>query len=108
MSIVPQALDMTGDARFDRELQMDQRKPAAPLPASEMSREGGAGSCQDGGGGERACGDGHLPPSTERICPVTHAAYGDAKNTTAFAMSSGVPKRFSAIRSTSARCPASP
>lgn len=44
MSIVPQALEMTGDARFDREVQMDQRKPAVPAPAAEMSREGAARS----------------------------------------------------------------
>ncbi len=42
MSIVPQALGRTGDARFHREVQMDQRKPAAPVPAPEMSREGEA------------------------------------------------------------------
>ena len=43
MSIVSEALDSAGDARFDREVQMDQRKPAAPAPASEMSRGGAAG-----------------------------------------------------------------
>ena len=42
MCIVPQALGRAGDARFHREVQMDQRKPAAPVPAPEMSREGEA------------------------------------------------------------------
>ena len=43
MSIVPQALARAGNARFHREVQMDQRKPAAPVPAPGMSREGEAG-----------------------------------------------------------------
>ena len=44
MSVLSHALGMAGDARFDREVQMDQRKPAVPAPASEMSRGGAAGS----------------------------------------------------------------
>ena len=38
MSIVSEALDTAGDARFDREVQMDQRKPAAPASVPGMSR----------------------------------------------------------------------
>lgn len=44
MVVVSQALGAAGDARLDMEVQMDQRKPAAPTPASEMSRGGGAGT----------------------------------------------------------------
>ncbi len=54
MSIVSQALNIAGDARLDREVQMDQRKPAAPAPASEMSRGGAAGPGRASGAGPAA------------------------------------------------------
>ena len=50
----------------------------------------------------------HLPPSTLSTCPVIHPACSEAKNSTALAMSSGVPRRLSAMPSTSLRWPSSP
>lgn len=50
MVVVSQAMDAAGDVRLDMEVQMDQRKPAAPTPASEMSRGGAAGPESDGEG----------------------------------------------------------
>ena len=48
------------------------------------------------------------PPSIERTWPVIHPASSAAKKSTPRAMSSGVPSRRVAIRSSSARCPSSP
>ena len=39
----------------------------------------------------------HLPPSTLSTCPVIQPAWSEAKNSTAAAMSSGVPRRFNAM-----------
>ena len=51
---------------------------------------------------------GQRPPSTCRIWPLINPARSEAKNTTALAMSCAVPRRFIAIRSTSAFCPSGP
>ncbi len=45
----------------------------------------------------------YLPPLTDSVCPVTYDAISDTRNTTAFAMSSGCPKRLRGMLSTS-RC----
>src|SRR6185437_6910674 len=50
----------------------------------------------------------HLPPSIERTCPVIQLASSDAKKRTPCVMSSVVPSRLTAMRSTSSRWPASP
>src|SRR5262249_2925870 len=50
----------------------------------------------------------HFPPSMERTWPVIQPALSDAKNNTPLAMSSGEPRRFSAIRSIRSFCPSSP
>ena len=49
----------------------------------------------------------YLPPSTPRTWPVIQPARSEAKNSTALAMSDGLPSRFSAIDSTRRRWPSS-
>ena len=86
MGIVSQALDAAGEARPDREMQMDQRKPAAPAPASEMSREGAAGSGQ--GAGEEAAPAALPAPAVEQlISRQLRAIYDEVVN-------EPVPERF--------------
>ena len=46
----------------------------------------------------------YAPPLTSRTAPVTNDAPSEARNTTASAMSSGAPARFSAEAATAARC----
>ena len=48
------------------------------------------------------------PPSTLSVWPVIQPDASEAKNSTALAMSSGLPSRRSGIESTSARCLSSP
>jgi selenocysteine lyase/cysteine desulfurase len=50
----------------------------------------------------------HLPPSTLKIWPEIHPACSEAKNITALAISSGDPRRLSAILLSSRCCPSSP
>src|SRR4029079_14127954 len=80
------------DARDRRELD----EPAEDLvtPLSEMPQYSGLPA--------------HLPPSIDTVCPLIQPAYSDAKKRTPYAMSCGVPRRLSAIRSISARCPSGP
>lgn len=49
-----------------------------------------------------------VPPSTGSTCPVIQPAWAEARNITAFAISSGSPSRRMAMRSSSAFWPASP
>src|SRR5262249_13860511 len=51
---------------------------------------------------------GYTPPFTDRTWPVIHAACSEAKNSTAWAMSAGVPIRRSAMRSISRCWPSAP
>jgi hypothetical protein len=51
---------------------------------------------------------GYLPPLTLSVWPVIQLAWSDAKNSTAWTMSSGLPRRFSAIESTRRFWPSAP
>jgi hypothetical protein len=88
MSIVPQALARAGDARFHGEVQMDQRKPAAPVPAQEMSRQGEADRAA-AGQGEAPKGSPSVPvPAVEQlISRQLRAIYDEVVN-------EPVPDRF--------------
>ncbi len=48
------------------------------------------------------------PPSTDRICPLIQEAWSLTRNSTAWAMSSGVPRRRTWMDSTSRFCPSGP
>ena len=86
MSVLSQALNVAGDARFDREVHMDQRKPAAPAPASEMSRGGAAGSGR-AGEGEQAASRAPAPAVEQLISRQLRAIYDEVVN-------EPVPDRF--------------
>ena len=71
----------------------------------DVARHAGLQASLDGG-----CFGGidHLPPSTDRVCPVIQPACSLARKSTAAATSAGVPRRRMAIRSTNAFWPSGP
>jgi hypothetical protein len=86
MSVLSQALNAAGDARFDMEVQMDQRKPAAPAPAPGMSR-GGAADPGQGAGSEPAAPRAPAPAVEQLISRQLRAIFDEVVN-------EPVPDRF--------------
>jgi Phytanoyl-CoA dioxygenase (PhyH) len=110
-SLLPRASGEDCVGRGGREKALLLRAPLSrrrPLRGTRRGRPGRGGLggevCAGGHQSPLGIGIGHTdptaPPSTGRICPVTHALAGEARKSTASATSSGSPSLPSGVRAT--------